>query len=1342
MTSKTTPIQDDEAGPAGPKAAETGRPETSEGLPGEAGTAERDAAVEAGKEGPAEKDGLPAGFDPWLYLALNPDVAAEYGTADAAERHFLAYGRAEFRGIRPEGQGLDHPGSRLLSPAQRSDWLGWLAQRRHTESLEDILDSHPRSGWLDCGFSLASYLVQRQDVAAAVPEPLVAALHFLEFGLEEGLLGRPDDWDPGFVQARYDLGLDEELGPVEALAALVRAGVSPRAAALTEREYWALHGLYGHALAGIFDHEYYHAQAARTGNAPASHARLDCIDHFLAEGIGAGLPVHPDRGFVASFYAGEVDPDRLEGLLFETEAGTAAGTDEAGTEERSPAQRIAAAAPLLYRHWLSAGLRGGLAPNLKAWAQQHFDLRVPDALIDQLPVYRLASPDLAETARPVETLNHLLTQPRPALAAIDICDAELLDLVVTLADRITVSGDLGQGEWLYWQALDADVGNGRALRHLSDLLQRQNRLEQVQVLRARVPRDASAGWNMLALAEVSIDHFRFEQAASLLSELRPIVRSDVVQRARRRELAYRLFDRIWSRLGPHVAAYGIETTQAQLRAALEACTPEFGTAQRSGPVRRVALVGNDDIYQCKLYRVDQKAEHLRAAGYEVTIFSPNRDMERFTGQVENFDAVIFFRVPAFPRMIEAVAAAAQHGLLTFYEIDDLIFDPEHFPPPLESYSGGLTEPQYAAMACGVPLFEHAMTLCDYGIASTGTIAALMEGRVRSGRVFEHRNALGQMHMIAMRDAATRQPDDGDRPLVVFYGSGTLAHKEDFHDILEPALAALLKAHPGRVEIRLIGNFGGFKHLDPKDPAVRMMEPVWDFEEFCSLVAEADINLAVLTPTPLTDAKSEIKWMEAAMFGIPSIVSDTATYREVIEDGETGLICRTREEFSTALERLVSDPGLRRRIGGQAREKVLNDYSIERMGQNLCEIFEGLHPSGKPAKRRLMVVNVFYPPQAIGGATRVVHDNVRLLRERYGDRYEIDVVCTLEGGQVPLELGTYAEDGVRVWTITAPSQEMGDMHPRDSRPAEVFARLVAQLKPELVHFHCIQRLTASVVDVARHRGIPYLITLHDGWWISPNQFIIDDSDRVELYDYARRQDPDFPSRARALWRPLLGAARLLPVSESFADLHREAGLDNITTVENGVSWLPECHREPSPSGRVRLAHIGGASRHKGVHLVRNALLANAYEHLELLLIDHALAPGTERREVWGTTPVTVAAKMPQSRIAELYGRTDVLLAPSIWPESYGLVVREALATGAWAVASDRGAIGSDIAEGENGFRVDVSNYEGLARALWTIDRDHERYLRAPDKAPEIRTAADQADALAALYEEVLADAAKG
>ena len=47
------------------------------------------------------------------------------------------------------------------------------------------------------------------------------------------------------------------------------------------------------------------------------------------------------------------------------------------------------------------------------------------------------------------------------------------------------------------------------------------------------------------------------------------------------------------------------------------------------------------------------------------------------------------------------------------------------------------------------------------------------------------------------------------------------------------------------------------------------------------------------------------------------------------------------------------------------------------------------------------------------------------------------------------------------------------------------------------------------------------------------------------------------------------------------------------------------------------------------------------------------------------------------MSQFYASQDVLIAPSIWPESFGLVTREALSAGLWVIASAAGALADPI-----------------------------------------------------------------
>lgn len=279
------------------------------------------------------------------------------------------------------------------------------------------------------------------------------------------------------------------------------------------------------------------------------------------------------------------------------------------------------------------------------------------------------------------------------------------------------------------------------------------------------------------------------------------------------------------------------------------------------PIRSVLILADVSLPQCRFYRVLQKVEQLRAVGLTVELFDHASEIDGFIEALPRCDAAIFYRLPALPAQVRAIAAARRTGIPTFYEIDDLMFDGRYFPDSFESYGGLIDKDVYAGLVTGVALYRAAMALCDYAIASTSTLASAMQPHVQSGRAFVHHNMLGlqQTRLAAAPSRSARKSD-----LVhLFYGSGTRAHNEDFEIQAAPALARVMDRHPN-VRLIIVGHLALPRSLAHLATRITTFEPVWDTAIYWGMLAEADINIAVLKPGHVANCKSEIKWLEAAM----------------------------------------------------------------------------------------------------------------------------------------------------------------------------------------------------------------------------------------------------------------------------------------------------------------------------------------------------------------------------------------------------------------------------------------------------------------------------------------------
>lgn len=90
-------------------------------------------------------------------------------------------------------------------------------------------------------------------------------------------------------------------------------------------------------------------------------------------------------------------------------------------------------------------------------------------------------------------------------------------------------------------------------------------------------------------------------------------------------------------------------------------------------------------------------------------------------------------------------------------------------------------------------------------------------------------------------------------------------------------------------------------------------PFVDWKKLPEYIASVDINICPLENTIFNAAKSEIKWIEAALVKVPTVASRIGAFEEVIDDGVTGVLCSSIEEWKNKLDDLISSEQLRKKL---------------------------------------------------------------------------------------------------------------------------------------------------------------------------------------------------------------------------------------------------------------------------------------------------------------------------------------------------------------------------------------------------------------------------------------------
>lgn len=322
--------------------------------------------------------------------------------------------------------------------------------------------------------------------------------------------------------------------------------------------------------------------------------------------------------------------------------------------------------------------------------------------------------------------------------------------------------------------------------------------------------------------------------------------------------------------------------------------------------------------------------------------------------------------------------------------------------------------------------------------------------------------------------------------------------------------------------------------------------------------------------------------------------------------------------------------------------------------------------------------------------------------------------------------------------------------------------------DVIHVHHLLQGTLDVAGVARRRGIPYCVTLHDYFALCPRYTLLDPDGEVcagctreTIGPEAARcmatlggTPDDLEEHQRRLRGFLESAGRLFVPSEAAASFFRsrypELG-GRLHVVEHGIAGprLPpvDAGSAPrTPGNPLRVAVIGGLNSQKGQGLLLELLGRNTREEIEFHFFGAAegrelsALPAGPTGRVRGSR-ITYHGRYTPDQIVGLLSvaRIDLGLQLSTWPETFSYTLSEYAMAGIPVVALPRGAVGERVSRDGLGWIVeDVSGVLGKLEELALAPAEITRRARAMDQA----AAARPVEPMRAEYERAWRELAAG
>jgi len=232
--------------------------------------------------------------------------------------------------------------------------------------------------------------------------------------------------------------------------------------------------------------------------------------------------------------------------------------------------------------------------------------------------------------------------------------------------------------------------------------------------------------------------------------------------------------------------------------------------------------------------------------------------------------------------------------------------------------------------------------------------------------------------------------------------------------------------------------------------------------------------------------------------------------------------------------------------------------------------------------------------------------------------------------------------------------------------------------DLIHFHTIHiTMGTRPLEMAREKGIPHCISLHDYWpFCVNNRMLLKDFDQsCEAVDGVC--DRSCGSASAESFIASLAGTPTITFNQKSAEIMRRNGVAVTAVIPHGIDtdffYCPEGERDWQ---KIVTVAAWASHQSKGMHILRRAL------------------------EISGLSATLVTGK-PHEVVRDTLCSSGIFIFPSVYEETFGLSLVEAMSCGCACISSDVAGPLDIITNGIDGVLVPKRDPQALADAMLTL-----------------------------------------
>lgn len=337
------------------------------------------------------------------------------------------------------------------------------------------------------------------------------------------------------------------------------------------------------------------------------------------------------------------------------------------------------------------------------------------------------------------------------------------------------------------------------------------------------------------------------------------------------------------------------------------------------------------------YRIWQPAKYLEKRGWEIARLEKSfrkvniEGDEGFEGLAKGSDILVVQRPEAVENVALFMAMRDVFDIPMVFEIDDNVYDVAE------------TSHAYQYWQKDSPRIKVVNLLINNADAVTVTTNALREAYAPlNDNIFVLPNCQEPDNW----KVKPAKPHEG----FVLGWAGSSTHYDDLKMIWQP-IKKFLRNHKD-AKFKVIGAKCDFLLDHPQVEISTEWKDVYEYPQYLTDLG-FDVGIIPVVNRPFNLGKSNIKWQEYSMAGIPTIASNLGEYK-TIQHGETGLLAIDNDSWYYSLNKLYDDKKLRKTLSEQAKQYVLNNFNINKEVENWDRTYRTIIEQYKSGKNRTKI----------------------------------------------------------------------------------------------------------------------------------------------------------------------------------------------------------------------------------------------------------------------------------------------------------------------------------------------------------------------------------------------------